>query len=386
MSEHNEDKQQLDEVVPVALYYGGMALVTAARVARAAQVARAARIAWTAKSLASQVSSGASGAAARIAKSVATKGSAATSATARAARVAARKSGSRKSASWTTTTGRSTAARIKKTVRMRNQKAKSLRKQRIKRDKLKNKGANRSGWLSRGLRRAALLGGGSQNRDALRFGRAAIPQAYRSGHYIHKAHARMQARWAKSNKTMKEETQMLEESALLKVMLKALKRYKNPIGTEQATDRLLRGTVKKYQQKETTKAMDADMKKILDKMSPKGPGSNMMEDSGEASTPRNTRKPRTALANIARNAVNDRQQKLRRAGEIQRKIIDEGEKNMPPLPTPKNQIDAIKYEIELGKEEIKRRRNEKLHPKLYKPKTVKINSTVFKDKNKRGMN
>ena len=385
MSEHNEDKQQLDEVVPgvAALYYGGMALAAAAR---AAQVARAARIAWTAKSLASQASSGASGAAARIAKSVATKGSAATSATARAARVAARKSGSRKSASWTTTTGRSTAARIKKTVRMRNQKAKSLRKQRIKRDKLKNKGANRSGRLSRGLRRAALLGGGSQNRDALRFGRAAIPQAYRSGHYIHKAHARMQARWAKSNKTMKEETQMLEESALLKVMLKALKRYKNPIGTEQATDRLLRGTVKKYQQKETTKAMDADMKKILDKMSPKGPGSNMMEDSGEASTPRNTRKPRTALANIARNAVNDRQQKLRRAGEIQRKIIDEGEKNMPPLPTPKNQIDAIKYEIELGNEKIKRRRNVKLHPKLYKPKTVKINSTVFKDKNKRGMN
>ena len=330
MSEHNEDKQQLDEVVPVALYYGGMALAAAAR---AAQVARAAR-------------------------------------------AAARKSGS-----WTTTAGKRTAARIKKTVR--NQRAKSLRKQRIKRDKLKNKGANKPGRRGFG---AALLGGGSQNLDALRFGRAAIPQAYRSGHYIHKAHARMQARWAKSNKTMKEETQMLEESALLKVMLKALKRYKNPIGTEQATDRLLRGTVKKYQQKETTKAMDADMKKILDKMSPKGPGSNMMEDSGEASTPRNTRKPRTALANIARNAVNDRQQKLRRAGEIQRKIIDEGEKNMPPLPTPKNQIDAIKYEIELGNEKIKRRRNVKLHPKLYKPKTVKINSTVFKDKNKRGMN
>lgn len=372
MSEHNEDKQQLDEVVPVALYYGGMALVTAARVARAARIAQVARAARVA-----------SGASARIAKSVATKGSAATSATARAAQVAqAARVAARKSGSWTTTAGRSTAEQIKKTVR--NQKAKSLRKQRRKRDKLKNKGANRSGWLSRGLRRAALLGGGSQNRDALRFGRAAIPQAYRSGHYIHKAHARMQARWAKSNKPMKEETQMLEESALLKVMSKALKRYKNPIGTEQATDRLLRGTVKKYQQKETTKAMDADMKKILDKMSPKGPGSNMMEDSGEASTPRNTRKPRTALANIARNAVNDRQQKLRRAGEIQRKIIDEGEKNMPPLPTPKNQIDAIKYEIELGKEEIKRRRDEKPDPKF--PKTIKINSTVFKDKNKRGMN
>ena len=379
MSEHNEDKQQLDEVAPVALYYGKMALAAAAR---AAQVARAARIAQVAR--AARVASGAS---ARIAKSVATKGSAATSATARAAQVArAARAAARKSGSWTTTAGKRTAAQIKKTVR--NQQAKSLRKQRIKRDKLKNKGANRSGGWSRGLRRAALgaalLGGGSQNRDALRS--RSIPQAYRSGHYIHKAHARMQARWAKSNKTMKEETQMLEESALLKVMLKALKRYKNPIGTEQATDRLLRGTVKKYQQKETTKAMDADMKKILDKMSPKGPGSNMMEDSGEASTPRNTRKPRTALANIARNAVNDRQQKLRRAGEIQRKIIDEGEKNMPPLPTPKNQIDAIKYEIELGKEEIKRRRNEKLHPKLYKPKTVKINSTVFKDKNKRGMN
>ena len=382
MSEHNEDKQQLDEVVPVALYYGGMALVTAARVARAAQVARAARTAWTAKSLASKVSSGASGAAARIAKSVATKGSAATSATARAAQVArAARAAARKSGSWATTAGKRTAARIKKTVR--NQQAKSLRKRRIKRDKLKNKGANRPGRLSRGFG-AALLGGGSQNLDALRFGRAAIPQAYRSGHYIHKAHARMQARWAKSNKTMKEETQMLEESALLKVMLKALKRYKNPIGTEQATDRLLQGTVKKYQQKETTKAMDADMKKILDKMSPKGPGSNMMEDSGEASTPRNTRKPRTALANIARNAVNDRQQKLRRAGEIQRKIIDEGEKNMPPLPTPKNQIDAIKNEIELGNEKINRMSNVKIHPKF--PKTIKINSTVFKDKNKRGMN
>ena len=313
---------------------------------------------------------------------MATKGSAATSATARAAQVArAARAAARKSGSWTTTAGKRTAARIKKTVR--NQRAKSLRKQRIKRDKLKNKGANKPGRRGFG---AALLGGGSQNLDALRFGRAAIPQAYRSGHYIHKAHARMQARWAKSNKTMKEETQMLEESALLKVMLKALKRYKNPIGTEQATDRLLRGTVKKYQQKETTKAMDADMKKILDKMSPKGPGSNMMEDSGEASTPRNTRKPRTALANIARNAVNDRQQKLRRAGEIQRKIIDEGEKNMPPLPTPKNEIDAIEYEIELGKEEIKRRRKLHIPPTFYKPKTVKINSTVFKDKNKRGMN
>ena len=143
MSEHNEDKQQLDEVVPVALYYGGMALVTAAR---AAQVARAARIAWTAKSLASQASSGASGAAARIAKSVATKGSAATSATARAAQVArAARAAARKSGSWTTTAGKRTAARIKKTVR--NQQAKSLRKQRIKRDKLKNKGANRSGGV-----------------------------------------------------------------------------------------------------------------------------------------------------------------------------------------------------------------------------------------------
>ena len=386
MSEHNEDKQQLDEAVQVlpALYYGRMALLTAAR---AAQVARAARIAQVAR--AARAARVASGSAAHIAKSVSTKGSAATSAAARAAQVAqAARVAARKSGSWTTTAGVRTAARIKKTVR--NQQAKSLRKQRIKRDKLKNKGANRSGGLSRALRRAAfgaaLLGGGSQNRDALRFGRAAIPQAYRSGHYIHKAHARMQARWAKSNKTMKEETQMLEESALLKVMLKALKRYKNPIGTEQATDRLLRGTVKKYQQKETTKAMDADMKKILDKMSPKGPGSNMMEDSGEASTPRNTRKPRTALANIARNAVNDRQQKLRRAGEIQRKIIDEGEKNMPPLPTPKNEIDAIEYEIELGKEEIKRRRKLHIPPTFYKPKTVKINSTVFKDKNKRGMN
>ena len=39
MSEHNEDKQQLDEVVPVALYYGGMALVTAAE--RASRASRA---------------------------------------------------------------------------------------------------------------------------------------------------------------------------------------------------------------------------------------------------------------------------------------------------------------------------------------------------------